>query len=403
MKKICFYFQVHQPYRVSKYSVFNVGLNENYFDGPPEATNEAVFEKVANKCYLPANKLFLKLLKTHPEFKISYSLSGVFLEQCQQFGKIGKKVLDSFKKLVKTGQVELLGETSHHSLAAIYSAEEFKKQVKEHSKLIKKLFGVTPKVFRNTELIYNNDVALMVQELKFKGILLEGWDAILAGRSPNFVYRVPEEYKKNKNFGLLLKNYRLSDDIAFRFSDKNWPEHPLSIEKFVHWVHQNYGDTINLFMDYETFGEHQWEETGIFDFLEILPAACLESHIEFQTPSEALNRKEDQDVLNVRHHISWADMERDLSAWMGNSMQQSSLKRVYDLEKKVTKVNKPEVFETWRKLQTSDHFYYMSTKFWADGDVHKYFSPFSSPYEAFMHYTNVITDFEKYLDKLLNE
>lgn len=403
MKKICFYFQVHQPYRVSKYSIFDLGSQKEYFEGPFNATNKAVFEKVAHKCYLPANQLFLELLKKNPQMRISFSLSGVFLEQCQHFGEIGKQVLNSFQKLGATGQVEFLGETYYHSLSALYSEKDFKIQVNKHRRLIKKLFGQTPKVFRNTELIYNNNIAKLASEMKFQGVLLEGWDPILQGKSPNLVYRVPSGLMANKKFGLLLKNYRLSDDIAFRFSDKNWVEHPLSVEKFISWVNSNYGDTINLFMDYETFGEHQWESTGIFEFLRHLPTTCFKNGIGFRTPSQALKESTHQEQLDIPHYVSWADMERDVSAWLGNDMQKSSLQRLFDLEEKVLKTKKRAFFDTWHKLQTSDHFYYMSTKYWNDGDVHKYFSPFESPYEAFMSYTNVLTDFENRLNAFIHE
>ncbi len=405
MKQICFYFQVHQPYRVSRYSIFDIGSEKEYFKGPSEAENKAIFEKVANKCYLPANKLFLNLLKAHPEFKISYSITGVFLEQCLNFGKIGKEVLESFKKLAQTGQVEFLAETYYHSLAALYNEEEFKFQVRKHARLLKKLFEIKPKVFRNTELIYNNRIAQLTNQMGFKGILLEGWDYVLEDRSPNQVYRVPEQVisgKKGQEFGLLLKNYRLSDDIAFRFSDKSWKEHPVSINKFIDWTYKNYGHNINLFMDYETFGEHQWEDTGIFKFLEKLPEACLKNHISFVTPSEAIKNANHKEELDIHHTISWADMERDLSAWLGNEMQQHSMKRIFDLEEKVKTLNKRNILEEWRKLQTSDHFYYMSTKYWSDGDVHKYFSPFESPYEAYMNYMNVVTDLEHKIEELEN-
>lgn len=398
MRSICFYFQVHQPYRVSQYSVFEVGSHKGYFEGPCDVSNFSVFEKVAKKCYLPANRLFLELLKQYPELRISFSITGVFLEQCQEFGEIGKEVLESFQALAKTGQVEFLGETYYHSLAALYSEKDFKYQVRKHTRLIKKLFNTSPRVFRNTELIYENNIARLAAELGFKGVLVEGWDHVLGNRSPNFVYK-PAYLEKNKKFGLLLKNYRLADDIAFRFSDKNWSEHPLTVEKFVHWVLGNNGDVINLFMDYETFGEHQWEDTGIFEFLRHLPLRCREEGIGFLTPSEALQNLSPVDELDVPYYLSWADMERDLSAWLGNDLQKSAMKRVFDLEEKVLKTGKKKFLDIWHKLQTSDHFYYMSTKYWSDGDVHKYFSPFQSPYDAFMNYVNILTDFEKKLEQ----
>lgn len=400
MKKICFYFQVHQPYRVSRYSVFDIGSEKKLFEGPENYSNRKIFEKVANKCYLPTNLLMLHLLKLHPELKISYSITGVFLEQCQEFGDIGQQVLQSFRDLVDTGRVELLGETYYHSFAALFSRKEFKRQVDKHTRLINKLFGQRPKVFRNTELAYNNDIAYLANKLGFKGVLLEGWDPVLGHRSPNMVYHPPRNVVSNKKFGLLLKNYRLSDDIAFRFSNKEWSEHPLTVDKFIHWIHKNYGDNINLFMDYETFGEHQWEDTGIFEFLRHLPAACKKADIGFQTPQEALKNADHKEELDVPHYISWADMERDLSAWMDNSMQQAAMKRIYEMENQVMKTKKRRLIDTWRKLQTSDHFYYMSTKYWSDGDVHTYFSPFESPYDAYISYNNILGQFQRELDAI---
>lgn len=418
MKNICFYFQVHQPYRVSQYRIFDHGTGKEYFEGPFTATNKAVFEKVARKCYLPANDLLLDLLNKYPEFKISFSLSGVFLEQCLEFGDIGKQVLDSFKKLVKTGQVELLSETYYHSLSGLYSKQEFAEQIHTHRQLIKEIFKVKPKVFRNTELIYNNDLGKFIQNLGFDGMLMEGWDYVLGDRFPGDIYTTPDfdldkgaakvakKYKikrPSKNFGLLLKNYKLSDDIAFRFSNKSWAEHPLTTEKFVHWASQAYGDTVNLFMDYETFGEHQWEDTGIFEFLRNLPEACFRHGIGFHTPSEAIKNIEHRDIIDVHHYLSWADMERDLSAWLDNPMQRHAMDRIYELEAKINQIGDENLKHTWRKLQTSDHFYYMCTKYWSDGDVHAYFSPFDSPYEAYINYINVITDFEHQVDNLLKD
>ncbi len=403
MKNICFYFQVHQPYRISDYSAFDIGSSKEYFHGPERATNYEMFKKVAQKCYLPTNNLFLKLLADHPELKISYSITGVFLDQCLEFGEVGAQVLDSFKALANTGQVEFLAETYYHSLAALYSQEEFVAQVKKHKSTIKKLFGKKPKVFRNTELIYNNDIAQIVHDMGFHGILLEGWDHCLKDRTPNLVYRPPINSRRKKNrFGLLLKNYKLSDDIAFRFSNKDWSHHPMTVNKFVDWTHQNYGDTINLFMDYETFGEHQWEDTGIFDFLRHLPGICLDNELKFHTPSEALANTQHEEILDVPHYLSWADMERDLSAWLGNEMQEASMRRVFALEDQINRVGDTKLLDTWRKLQTSDHFYYMSTKYWSDGDVHKYFSPFESPYDAFINYMNILNDFEHKINSVLH-
>ncbi len=422
-KSICFYFQVHQPYRLSKCSAFEMGQKDEYFDGPEAYRNKAIFEKVAQKCYLPTNRLMLELLKNHPEFKISYSFSGVFLEQCLEYGEIGKEVLDSFKALVKTGQVEVLSETYYHSLSWLFSKKEFAEQILKHQKLVQKIFKKTPTVFRNTELIYSSEIAEFIREMGFKGILAEGWDYYLDWKSPNFLYhpeRVtlhPEDQKIAKQYGirkhpfknikLLLKNYKLSDDIAFRFSNKGWTEWPLTTDKYAAWVDAAEGDTLNLFMDYETFGEHQWEDTGIFEFMRHLPEALLKRNIGFKTPSETIQSYEAVGEIHVPHLMSWADMERDLSAWCSNQMQESALQRVFELEQEVEQLlpqmhtkESERLQHDWRKLQTSDHFYYMCTKYWSDGDVHAYFSCYESPYEAYITYMNTLTDFEMKLQRL---
>jgi alpha-amylase len=407
MSTICFYFQVHQPYRIKKYRVFDIGNDHEYFDNHLESNtdNVAILNKVISKCYLPTNRLLLKLLKKHPEFKISFSLSGVFLQQLIDYAP---EVIKSFKDLVKTGQCEILAETFYHSLSAVYSPSEFQKQVQMHSALVKKLFGVVPKVFRNTELIYSNDIAKMAQMMKFQGIITEGADHILQGSSPNELYR-PKDCSK---ILVMLKNYKLSDDIAFRFSDSNWSQHPLTANKFTNWIDQidqGKNQIINLFMDYETFGEHQWESSGIFDFLEDLPQQFLRNpNNNFGTPSEIikseklklkkinskLKDKISFPTLDVPEYISWADSERDLSAWRSNDMQHEALDKIYSLETKVKKSKNLQLLEDWRKLTTSDHFYYMCTKYWNDGSVHAYFSPYSSPYEAFIYYMNVLKDLE---------
>jgi len=390
MPNICFYFQVHQPRRVKKYPIFNIGKDHDYFNDNSESklNNEKIFKKVSEKCYLPANKVMLDLLKKHPDFKISYSLSGIFLEQAEEYAP---EVLESFYKLVETGQVELLSETYYHSLASLYLPDEFKSQVQLHKNIIKRLFGVEPEVFRNTELIYNNDIAKMAEEMGFSGILTEGVDDILSWRSPNFLYK-PKGAEKIK---LLLKNYKLSDDIAFRFSSRDWKEWPLTADKFASWVseHNGNGEIINLFMDYETFGEHQWEDTGIFHFLYDLPDKIFRNKDNgFKTPSEVIKTHKAHDEIDIKRHISWADVERDLSAWRSNSMQHSALDGVYSIAEAVFKTKNDDLISDWRKLQTSDHFYYMCTKWFSDGDVHKYFNPYDSPYDAFISYMNALQD-----------
>ncbi|MBI4457763.1 polysaccharide deacetylase family protein [Candidatus Uhrbacteria bacterium] len=391
MPAVCFYFQVHQPFRVKRYSVFDIGGNHEYFDDDTESNrnNRRIIEKVAAKCYRSANATILELLRRHPEFKVSYSMSGVFLEQLKRYCP---DVLASFQALAATGRAEFLSETYYHSLASLYDENEFSEQVLQHRRLIEQLFGVRPTVFRNTELIYSNEIAAMVRRMGFKGMLAEGADHILDWRSPNFVYGAKDGDEK---FGLLLKNYRLSDDIAFRFSSRGWSEWPLTAPKFAKWVNEVNGNgvTVNLFMDYETFGEHQWAETGIFDFLRALPAEILRHPDNaFATPSEVLAAHRPVGRIDVPYPMSWADVERDLSAWRGNRMQDTALESIYRLGAEVRASGDKGLLDDWRKLQTSDHFYYMCTKWFADGDVHKYFNPYESPYDAFIHYMNSLQD-----------
>ena len=396
MPSVCFYFQVHQPYRLSKYNFFEMGKDSHYFD---TNKNVEVLNKVSEKCYLPANAAFLKLIKQYNgKFKIAYSISGVALEQFQTWRP---DVLDSFKRLVDTGCVELLAETYHHSLSYLYSKSEFIEQVNRHEDIIKTHFGVRPEVFRNTELIYNNEIASFVKSLGYKGILAEGVDWLLGHKSPNFIHHPPGA----SDFPVLLKNYKLSDDIAFRFSNKEWKEHPLTAEKFAHWVHKTAGtgDTLNLFMDYETFGEHQWADTGIFDFIRHLPQYIFKHpDFRFNTPSEVISTYPIRGEYDVHQISSWADMERDLSAWRSNEMQHEALRRLYQLEAAAKRSSDPTILEDWRKMTTSDHFYYMCTKYWSDGDVHKYFSPYDSPLDAYNNLINACGDLELRLSRSTN-
>jgi alpha-amylase len=385
---VCFYFQVHQPFRLKNYSYFHIGKDHAYFD---ESQNREIMKKVATKCYLPANKLMLELIQRHEgAFKISYSITGVAIEQMMRYSP---ETLESFVELSKTGCVEFLAETYHHSLASLYNIDEFKQQVTAHTHLIQKLFNQTPSVFRNTELIFNDDIAHTIQTMGYRGAITEGADDILSWRSPHFVYSKPSGGLK-----LLLKSYRLSDDIAFRFSNQGWREFPLTAPKFAGWLHSisGNGETVNLFMDYETFGEHQWESTGIFEFMRILPTEIRRhSDWNFLTPSGVLDRYQPVAELSYPRLVSWADIERDITAWRGNSMQKRALEQVFELAREVSRSNNSDILELWRKLQTSDHFYYMCTKWFADGDVHAYFNPYKSPYEAFINYMNVLMDFKK--------
>ncbi len=424
-KSICLYLHVHQPFRLTKLNYLELGSINNYFEGSEPFSNKEIIDKVSQKSYLPTNKLFLKLLKKHPEFKLSLSITGVLIEQLQKFSP---ETLDTFKALVDTGRVEILSETYYHSLASIYSVEEFCAQTFMHRNLIESVFDYQTECFRNTELIYNDDIASIIKEMGFKAILTEGWDPVMEWKSSNYCYeantkkldkneqeliekyKIKNKLKKRKKLKLLLKNYKLSDDIAFRFSDKGWKEYPLTTEKYISWIKETQGELINLFMDYETFGEHQWADTGIFEFLEDLPGQLLAQGIGFKTISEAAKLKA-KDKIAIKNLISWADMERDLSAWNGNKMQKESLRILYDVEDKIkndlaqikSNTLKDKLKDEWRKLQTSDHFYYMSTKYWSDGDVHKYFSPYNSPYEAFINFMNILEDFQQKLDYELEQ
>lgn len=388
---IVLYLHAHQPYRVRKYSVFDTAINHDYFndsDYNSERNNEQVFKKVADKSYRPMNALLEKLLAIHPEFKVSLSITGVFIEQAEKWAP---DVIESFKRLVASGRVEIVAETYYHTLAFFYSMVEFEHQVEIHRNKIKELFGVETKVFRNTELSYNDSMAKWADEYGFKGILAEGWDPVLEWRSPNFVYKPAG----TDNISLLLKNYRLSDDVAFRFSDKNWPNWPLNADTYNDWVNTAATDKsiVNLFMDYETFGEHQWEDTGIFNFYEAFIGKWLENPANTcYTVSGAIDAFEPVGEISMPYTVTWADTERDLTAWMGNSMQQEALRYIYSLEDDIMRTNDLGLISDWRKLQTSDHVYYMCTKWFNDGDVHAYFSPYESPYDAFLYFINVVRD-----------
>ncbi len=391
MVSVCFYFQVHQPERIRNYSVFEAGSNSDYFFSHK---NREIIERVAKKCYLPANAILLDILKRHRGFRIAYSFSGTVLEQLE---KHAPEAIESFQRLSDTGRVEILDETYNHSLAFLYSKKEFAEQVRLHNRKIMRLFGQSPKVFRNTELIYNNELALAAEDMGYKAVLAEGADHVLGWRSPNFVYK-----PVNSKIKLLLKNYRLSDDIAFRFSNHDWKEWPLTAEKFASWVSMvnGNGNCVNLFMDYETFGEHQWPSTGIFNFLKALPAEILKNpDNDFKTPSEVARSYDAVGEIDVKDTVSWADVERDTSAWNGNRMQQAALQKIYAMEDDVKKSLDKKLVEDWRKLQASDHFYYMCTKWFNDGDVHKYFNPYESPYDAFIAYMNILSDINLRLQK----
>ena len=390
MKNVCVYLQVHQPYRVKNYGLFDIGHDHAYFAGNDEndLNNARVLRKVAAKSYLPTAERLLALVGRYPQFRFALSISGIALEQLE---RDAPDVIDVFRLLAKSGQVEFLGETYYHSLAFFFSRPEFERQVRMHADAIERLFEQSPRVFRNTELSYTNALGAWADEHGYLGVLAEGWDPVLHGRSPNHVYR-PVSSRRAK---LLLKNYKLSDDVAFRFSSRDWSEWPLTTEKFGQWVSAAEGDTVNLFMDYETFGEHQWEDTGIFDFLEALPHELLKNpDITFMTPSMTVSTLPDHGAVDVPHVTTWADTDRDLTAWLGNELQHAAVGTLYGMEGRVRTTGDPALLEDWRRLQTSDHFYYMCTKWSSDGDVHAYFSPYGSPYEAHKAYMHALKDLD---------
>lgn len=400
MRGICLYLHIHQPWRVRAYSIFDVGVSDNYFHDAnynSKQNNERIFRKVAAKSYLPTFDLLEKNLEKHKDFKFSLSITGVWLEQAELWMP---ELIVRLQKMVKTGRVELVAETYYHSMAFFYDKNEFKAQVEKQVATFKRLFDVTPKVFRNTEFSYNDEVGRLVEELGFDACLAEGWDKILGWRSPNFTYKAAG----TKNLKLLLKNYRLSDDIAFRFSDKSWKDWPLTVDKYERWLDDACldGNVINLFMDFETFGEHQWQETGIFDFMDRLISSWLGKYDnKFLTVSEEAAIKPVGE-LSYPWTVTWADTERDLSAWMGNKLQDEAMSTLYALRQKVletSKIRKDEqLLEDFRRLTTSDHAYYMCTKYWNDGDVHAYFSAYDSPYDAFMYFLNALRSLQYRLD-----
>ncbi len=386
-KSICLYFQVHQPNRLRLYRFFDIGKDSHYYD---DFANRTILRRVAQKCYLPMNALLLELIEAHKgSFKVAFSISGSVLEQ---FDRYAPEVIESFRRLAQTGCVEFLSETYYHSLASLQSPNEFKHQVMKHKAAIEHYFGVTPKAFRNTELIYSDAIGEMVYDMGFKTMLTEGAKHVLGWKSPNFVYTCAQA----PSLKLLLKNSSLSDDIAFRFSDRGWSDWPLTGEKYLSWMKsaaQN-DEIVNLFMDYETFGEHQKAASGIFDFMRFLPDVVLnDGEFEFVTPTQAAKKHRPVGDLDVMDPISWADEERDVTAWLGNELQNDAFNKLYEQEEKLALLNDETLWSDFGHLQESDHFYYMCTKFFSDGAVHKYFNPYDTPYEAFINYMNVLSDF----------
>ncbi|MEI8204832.1 MAG: glycoside hydrolase family 57 protein [Bacteroidota bacterium] len=396
MRSICFYFQVHQPFRLRTYRFFDIGMQHDYFD---DFQNQYIAKRIANKCYLPMNQLLLDLIHEYGSaFKVSFSISGTALDQFEQYVP---EVIESFRRLADTGCVEFMAETYSHSLSSLKSKDEFFKQVRQQNERLEQLIGYKPKTFRNTELIYSDGIGQMVYEMGFKTMLTEGAKQILGWKSPNYLYCNAQEPKLK----LLLKNFRLSDDIAFRFSQTSWPEWPLTTEKYVDWLNSipQEEEVVNLFMDYETFGEHQWPETGIFEFMKALPSRVFShSNFSFNTPSEVSETCQPVSAIHVPFPISWADEERDLTAWLGNELQDDAFDALYNMEWKINQCDDNwELKRDWKYLQTSDHFYYMCTKWFSDGDVHKYFNPYGSPYDAFINYMNILSDFVMRVDNHL--
>ena len=400
MRAICLYLHIHQPVRYREYSIFDVANDSNYYndDYHGRQSNQRIFQKVAEKSYHPMLDLLEKNLQKYPDFKVSLSITGTWLDQAEKWDY---GLIEQIRRMVSTGQVEIVGETYYHSLAFFYNLDEFNDQVNIHASKIRNLFGVTPKVFRNTELAYNDQLAQWADQQGYKGILAEGWDKILGWRSPNHVYKPAG----CQNLKLLLKNYRLSDDIAFRFSNRNWSEWPLTVPKYQQWLNDDClrGNLINLFMDFETFGEHQWADTGIFNFMEQFIASWLAAYEnKFVTVSEACDLEAPQDEISMPETVTWADTERDLSAWAGSAMQDSASRDLYALRDKILASRDLQLIADWRYLTTSDHPYSMCTKYFHDGDVHAYFSAYASPYESFMYFMNVLRDIEFRLDSKQN-
>jgi len=392
MPDACLYFQVHQPNRLIPYDFFRIGEHAYYEN---DGLNAGILNKVAEKCYLPANRMFKRLIQEHHgRFRMAMSISGTVIEQMERHRP---DVLESFRELVATGGVELLAETYYHSLAFVHSKKEFERQVDLHLQKLEDVFAVRPRVFRNTELIYNNAIAAQAETLGFDGVIAEGVTRPLAGQSPNFLYRAPDTAR----IRTLLRNVALSDDLAFRFSDPNWSEYPLTPEKFARWVAASDGDVLNLFMDYEAIGEHQWQDTGVFDFWNALPEAVIEAGSQWVTPTEAVTLYRASREYDCQLLTSWADAERDLSAWMGNVMQQEAIAKIHRLEEQVLAAKDPDLTHIWAKMQTSDHFYWMSTKGGTDGNVHEYFTPYPSPYDAYIYFMNALADLQIRLKKAL--
>jgi alpha-amylase len=394
MKSICLIFQIHQPFRYRKYRFFDIGKDDYYYD---DFTNENIIRKIADKCYLPANKIILEQIKKHKgKFKVAFSLSGVVIDQ---FKLYCPEVITSFAELAKTGCVEFLSETYANSLVSLVDARLFEEQVRAHAKLIEELFGQRPTVFRNTELIYSDGIGDMVYKLGYEAIITEGAKHVLGWKSPNYLYC----NALNPRLKVLMRNFRFSDDISFRFSNKGWNEFPLTADKYAGWMKSlpKAEEIINIFINYETIGQLQPKSSGIFDFMNHLPGIVLKTReLEFETPAEVVRKHQPVSAIHVPHPVSWADEERDLTAWLGNELQKEAFDKLYRLKDKMSDCTDKRLQKDWTYLQTNDHLYYMCTKFFSDGEVHKSFNPYGNPYEAFINYMNVMSDFSIRLNAL---
>ncbi len=397
MKSISLCFQIHQPYRLRTYRFFDIAKDHYYYD---DFQNKYIMRRIAERCYLPANRILLSLIQEYGSaFKVSFAISGSALDQFEAYTP---EVIESFKQLAKTGSVEFLGTTYDYSLASLKNKDEFTRQVVHHQKRIKELFGKTPKVFSNTELIYNDEIGETLSGLGFDAQLTEGAKHVLGWKSPNFVY----SNANNKDFALLLRNFQLSDDLAWRFSNQSWDAYPLTSDKFAAWLHNvsEEEQCINLSFSYDVFGERQPSESGIFEFLRYLPQSVFNySDLSFKTPSEIIKESLPVAPLYVPHAISWADEERDLTPWIGNDLQHEAFDMLYKIESKLKTCQDEKLLADWRRLQAADHFYYMNTKWFAGGSKYQYYNPYNSPYDAFINYMNVLSDLYIRLDTLLSE
>lgn len=397
MKSICLLFQVHQPFRHRRYRFFDIGNDHYYYD---DYSNDSIMRRVADKSYLPANKLLLNLIdKLEGKFKVSFSITGTALEQFELYAP---EVIDSFRELAKTGCVEFVSETYSHSLSALKDLDAFKQQVKLHDERIFGLFGQKPRVFRNTEMIYSNEIGELISKMGYNAVLTEGARQVLGWKSPNFLY----VNAMNPRLKVLMRNFKLSDDLAFRFSNRNWSEYPLTADKYIGWLTklEKKEELVNLYMNYDAFGGRQPVQSGIFEFLSAFADKVVDhKNLSFTTPSEAVERLQPVSVVNVPEAISWADEERDLTAWLGNGMQKEAFNKLYDLGKRMQRCHDKKLIKDWNYLQVSDHFYYMSTKHSLDGHNNRSENPFDSPYEAFINYMNVLSDFKIRLNAVVPE